>query len=149
MSIFNVSIFPNVNYHHLTEVSCKDQLKLLKNVYLLVQKGIYIMKLVIAEKPSVVERIAIDLVNENCIVTDLNNAGNVLFGNVITTIQVAICTDDFYVIETKIESTKRVISLDIDLVRNWINNLQDTYINNQINEKHRLYLRQNSPLIKY
>ena len=107
------------------------------------------MKLVIAEKPSVVERIAINLVNENCIVTDLNNAGNVLFGNVITTIQVAICTDDFYVIETKIESTNRVISLDIELVRNWINNLQDTYINNQINEKHRLYLRQNSPLIKY
>lgn len=107
------------------------------------------MQLVIAEKPSAAKQIAIDLADENCIVTELKNIDNVLLENAITTIQVAICTDRFCVIETKIESTNRVISLDVELVKGWIKHLKNTYSNNPINERLRFYPKQNSPLIKY
>lgn len=107
------------------------------------------MKLVIAKKLFDAELIATNFANENCIVTVPKDVDYYLSKNMITIVQIAICTNDFYVIETKIESTDRVISLNMNQIKKWIKNLEDSYINNEINKGHRFYLKQNSPLIKY
>lgn len=103
------------------------------------------MKLVIAEKPSVAKEIsksfgAFENFNEytkgnNYIVTCLENVNTVISKEKISSISVAVGSNDYFIVETKVSNMQNSLELNAVLCKKWINELKDRYKDDSVDRK--------------